>query len=168
MSTVHSFCIICQKSVRFRFCSPNPSLAHLLSTSDAHISDKELIGIGSASLGLSSCFDAPFRMWKCAFRLFLRLFCPLSTLFFALSCSYRLNLTLPSSRITVTRHRKKYGPLYFPDLWHEDPSILPAGQGRVMRKMPRNWWHLDFSMWTYQIGLFFFAIPLAIAPAIPL
>jgi len=68
----------------------------------------------------------------------------------------------------LTRHRKKYGPLYFPDLWHEDPSILPAGQGRVMRKMPRNWWHLDFSMWTYQIGLFFFAIPLAIAPAIPL
>ncbi|GAA5929838.1 uncharacterized protein JCM15063_004638 [Sporobolomyces koalae] len=35
-------------------------LPHIYTT----ISDKELIGIGSASLGLSSCFDAPFRMYK--------------------------------------------------------------------------------------------------------
>ncbi|GAA5823923.1 hypothetical protein JCM10212_005003, partial [Sporobolomyces blumeae] len=96
------------------------------------ISDKELIGIGSASLGLSSCFDAPLRFWR------------------------------------LTRWRKLYGPLYYADVEHLDPTYLPAGQGRVMRQMPRNWWHLDFSMWTYQIGLFFFAIPLAVAPAIPL
>ncbi|KAF4617127.1 hypothetical protein D9613_005783 [Agrocybe pediades] len=30
------------------------------------------------------------------------------------------------------------------------------------------WWHLDFSMWAYTIALLIFAIPLAIAPAIPL
>ncbi|GAA5998030.1 hypothetical protein JCM5350_005351 [Sporobolomyces pararoseus] len=99
---------------------------------DTNISDKELIGIGSASLGLSSCFDAPFRMYK------------------------------------LTRHRKLYGPLYIPDSDHLDPVHLPAGQGKLMRKLPRSWWHLDFTMWTYQIGLFFFAIPLAVAPAVPL
>ncbi|GAA5929840.1 uncharacterized protein JCM15063_004639 [Sporobolomyces koalae] len=68
----------------------------------------------------------------------------------------------------VTRGRKEYGPLYYPEHEHLDPVHLPAGQGKVLRKMPRNWWHLDFTMWTYQIGLFFFAIPLAVAPAVPL
>ncbi|GAA6017738.1 hypothetical protein JCM10207_000480 [Rhodosporidiobolus poonsookiae] len=94
------------------------------------LSDKELIGIGSAALGLSSCFDAPFRMWK------------------------------------LTRHRAKYGPLYYP--YAPDPAFEPAGKNRLMKVMPRSWWHLDFFMWTYQIGLLVFAIPLAIAPSIPL
>ncbi|GAA5863647.1 hypothetical protein JCM8547_003680 [Rhodosporidiobolus lusitaniae] len=94
------------------------------------LTDKELIGIGSAALGLSSCFDAPFRMWK------------------------------------LTRHRAKYGPLYYP--YSPDPAHEPAGKSKLMKNMPRSWWHLDFFMWTYQAGLFVFAIPLAIAPAIPL
>ncbi|GAA5972907.1 hypothetical protein JCM11641_003997 [Rhodosporidiobolus odoratus] len=94
------------------------------------ITDKELIGIGSAALGLSSCFDAPFRMWR------------------------------------LTRHRAKYGPLHYPAA--PDPAHQPAGKGRLMKNMPRSWWHLDFFMWTYQAGLFVFAVPLAIAPAIPL
>ncbi|GAA5985583.1 hypothetical protein JCM10908_007031 [Rhodotorula pacifica] len=94
------------------------------------ISDKELIGIGSAALGVSSCFDAPIRLWR------------------------------------LTRHRVKYGPLYYPFV--ADPAFEPAGTNRLMKKMPRSWWHLDFMMHTYTIALFFFAIPLAIAPAIPL
>ena len=117
------------------------SRIHCYLSIDSHVSDKELIGIGSASLGLSSCFDAPFRMWKCTFQLAL-------DVRFRSRHSHRRDLTFSIVWDPVTRHRKKYGPLYFPDLWHEDPSILPAGQGRVMRKMPRNWWHLDFSMWT--------------------
>ncbi|GAA6037519.1 hypothetical protein JCM8097_008234 [Rhodosporidiobolus ruineniae] len=95
-----------------------------------NLTDKELIGIGSAALGVSSCFDAPFRMWK------------------------------------LTRHRAKYGPLYYP--YAPDPAHEPAGKNRLMKQMPRSWWHLDFFMWTYQAGLFVFAVPLAIAPAIPL
>ncbi|ESK96181.1 hypothetical protein Moror_7255 [Moniliophthora roreri MCA 2997] len=71
------------------------------------ISDKELIGIGSAALGVSSCFDAPFRLYR------------------------------------LTRHRVTYGPL-----------------------ISDTWWHLDFTMWTYTLGLLVFAFPLAIAPAI--
>jgi hypothetical protein len=130
---LNSSCSICRKFVSF---FPSREVFSMYSrdfpTLDTNISDKELIGIGSASLGLSSCFDAPFRMYK------------------------------------LTRHRKKYGPLYIPDSEHLDPVHLPAGQGKMMRKLPRNWWHLDFSLWAYQIGLFFFAIPLAIAPAIPL
>ncbi|GAA5820984.1 hypothetical protein JCM11251_001908 [Rhodosporidiobolus azoricus] len=95
------------------------------------LSDKELIGIGSAALGLSSCFDAPFRMWK------------------------------------LTRHRAKYGPLYYPYA-PVDPALQPAEKKWLPKDMPRSWWHLDFFMWTYQAGLFLFAVPLAIAPAIPL
>lgn len=34
--------------------------------------------------------------------------------------------------------------------------------------MPRSWWYLDATMWMYQAGLFSMAVPLAIAPAIPL
>ncbi|GAA5882788.1 hypothetical protein JCM3774_006091 [Rhodotorula dairenensis] len=94
------------------------------------ISDEELIGIGSAALGVSSCFDAPIRVWR------------------------------------LTRHRVKYGPLYYPFM--SDPAFEPAGKNRLMKKMPRSWWHLDFMMHTYTIALFFFAIPLAVAPAIPL
>ncbi|GAA5956662.1 hypothetical protein JCM8115_000642 [Rhodotorula mucilaginosa] len=94
------------------------------------ISDEELIGIGSAALGVSSCFDAPIRVWR------------------------------------LTRHRVKYGPLYYPFV--ADPAFEPAGKNRLMKKMPRSWWHMDFMMHTYTIALFFFAIPLAVAPAIPL
>ncbi|GAA5892697.1 hypothetical protein JCM6882_000558 [Rhodosporidiobolus microsporus] len=94
------------------------------------LSDKELIGIGSAALGLSSCFDAPFRMWK------------------------------------LTRHRAKYGPLYYP--YAPDPAHQPAQKRWLPQNMPRSWWHLDFFMWVYQFGLFVFAVPLAIAPSIPL
>ncbi|POY75548.1 hypothetical protein BMF94_1451 [Rhodotorula taiwanensis] len=94
------------------------------------ISDEELIGIGSAALGVSSCFDAPIRVWR------------------------------------LTRHRVKYGPLYYPFM--VDPAHEPAGKNRLMKRMPKSWWHMDFMMHTYTIALFFFAIPLAVAPAIPL
>ncbi|GAA6019347.1 hypothetical protein JCM8202_000991 [Rhodotorula sphaerocarpa] len=94
------------------------------------ISDAELIGIGSAALGVSSCVDAPIRLWR------------------------------------LTRHRDKYGPLYYPFV--PDPAFEPAGTSRLMKRMPRSWWHLDFMMHTYTVALFFFALPLAIAPAIPL
>lgn len=68
-----------------------------------------------------------------------------------------------------------------------DPAFEPAGKNRLMRNIPRSWWfvpslpsfpypahtyaprrHLDFTMHTYTLALFTFAIPLAIAPAIPL
>lgn len=39
----------------------------LLVHTDTRLDDKELIGIGSAALGVSSCFDAPVRLWKRAF-----------------------------------------------------------------------------------------------------
>ncbi|KDR82524.1 hypothetical protein GALMADRAFT_237868 [Galerina marginata CBS 339.88] len=73
------------------------------------LSKKEVIGISSAALGISSCFDTPARLYR------------------------------------LVRYRRLYGPL---------------GSD--------TWWHLDFSMWTYTIALFIFAVPLAIAPAIPL
>ncbi|GAA5936489.1 hypothetical protein JCM3775_000834 [Rhodotorula graminis] len=94
------------------------------------ISDKELIGIGSAALGASSCFDAPFRMWR------------------------------------LTRHRAKYGPLHYP--FAPDPAFERAGKRWLPKDMPRSWWYLDATMWMYQAGLFSMAVPLAIAPAIPL
>jgi len=57
-----------------------------------------------------------------------------------------LYITLDRQTIpTVVRHRRTYGPL------GDDV-----------------WWHLDFSMWAYTVALLIFAIPLAIAPAIPL
>jgi len=65
------------------------------------------IGISSSALGLSSCFDAPFRFYK------------------------------------LMRERKVYGPLG-DDVWY----------------------HADFTMWTYQFCLTFFAIPLIIAPTV--
>ncbi|GAA5908294.1 hypothetical protein JCM5296_000509 [Sporobolomyces johnsonii] len=109
-----------------------PCLLYYLLRIYTPLDDKELIGIGSAALGISSCFDAPFRMWK------------------------------------LTRHRAKYGPLYYPDQAQNDPVYQPAGKIKPLALMPRNYWHLDFFMWTYTIGLFTFAIPLAVAPAVPL
>ncbi|GAA5847336.1 hypothetical protein JCM9279_000242 [Rhodotorula babjevae] len=41
-----------------------PCLLFYLIRDNTDVSDKELIGIGSAALGASSCFDAPFRMWR--------------------------------------------------------------------------------------------------------
>ncbi|BGP43564.1 hypothetical protein JCM10449v2_007605 [Rhodotorula kratochvilovae] len=107
-----------------------PCLLYYLLRIYTHLTDKELIGIGSAALGASSCFDAPFRVWK------------------------------------LTRHRAKYGPLYYP--FAPDPAYEPAGKRWIMKDMPRSWWHFDFTMWAYQFGLFSMAVPLAIAPAIPL
>ncbi|EMS23184.1 uncharacterized protein RHTO_07526 [Rhodotorula toruloides NP11] len=104
-----------------------PCLLYYLLRIYTRLDDKELIGIGSAALGVSSCFDAPR---------------------------------------TVLRHRAKYGPLYYP--YMADPAFEPAGKNRLMRNIPRSWWHLDFTMHTYTLALFTFAIPLAIAPAIPL
>lgn len=39
---------------------------------------------------------------------------------------------------SVTRHRAKYGPLYYPFM--ADPAFEPAGTNRLMKKMPRSWW----------------------------
>ncbi|BGP73898.1 hypothetical protein NBRC10513v2_007317 [Rhodotorula toruloides] len=107
-----------------------PCLLYYLLRIYTRLDDKELIGIGSAALGVSSCFDAPVRLWK------------------------------------LLRHRAKYGPLYYP--YMADPAFEPAGKNRLMRNISRSWWHLDFTMHTYTLALFTFAIPLAIAPAIPL
>ncbi|BGP27748.1 hypothetical protein Rt10032_c13g5094 [Rhodotorula toruloides] len=107
-----------------------PCLLYYLLRIYTHIDEKELIGIGSAALGISSCFDAPVRLWK------------------------------------LLRHRAKYGPLYYP--YVPDPAFEPAGTNRLMRNIPRSWWHFDFTMHTYNLALFTFAIPLAVAPAIPL
>ncbi|GJN94407.1 hypothetical protein Rhopal_007487-T1 [Rhodotorula paludigena] len=107
-----------------------PCLLYYLIQIYTDLSDKELIGIGSAALGVSSCFDAPFRVWK------------------------------------LTRHRAKYGPLYYP--YVADPAFEPAGKKWLPKQMPRSWWHMDFTMHTYHMGLFAMAVPLAIAPSIPL
>ncbi|TNY20404.1 hypothetical protein DMC30DRAFT_447119 [Rhodotorula diobovata] len=107
-----------------------PCLLYYLLRENTHLTDKELIGIGSAALGVSSCFDAPLRFWR------------------------------------LTRHRAKYGPLYYPHA--PDPAFEPAGKRWLPKEMPRSFWHLDFTMWCYQAGLFAMAVPLAIAPAVPL
>ncbi|KAF9474021.1 hypothetical protein BDN70DRAFT_345318 [Pholiota conissans] len=73
------------------------------------LSPKAVIGISSAALGISSCFDTPMRLYR------------------------------------LVRYRREFGPL---------------GND--------TWWYLDFSMWIYTVALLIFAIPLAIAPAIPL
>ncbi|BGP20150.1 hypothetical protein JCM10213v2_008285 [Rhodosporidiobolus nylandii] len=79
------------------------------------LSDESLIGIGSAVLGLSSCFDAPFRMYK------------------------------------LTRHRAKYGPLYYP--YAPDPAHQPAGNNRLMKNMPRSWWHLGANFFLFSFAM---------------
>ncbi|GAA6057098.1 hypothetical protein JCM3770_002079 [Rhodotorula araucariae] len=107
-----------------------PCLLYYLLRIYTSLTDKALIGIGSAALGASSCFDAPFRVWR------------------------------------LTKHRAKYGPLYYP--FAPDPAYEPAGTRWIMKDVPRSWWHFDFTMWAYQFGLFSMAVPLAIAPAIPL
>ncbi|KAF8158455.1 hypothetical protein B0H34DRAFT_708927 [Crassisporium funariophilum] len=86
-----------------------PCLLFYLLEEFTKMGPKTLIGISSAALGLSSCFDSPVRLFR------------------------------------LVKHRRVYGPL-----------------GSDV------WWHLDFSMWTYTFALLVFAIPLAIAPAIPL
>ncbi|KAM0748945.1 hypothetical protein T439DRAFT_327449 [Meredithblackwellia eburnea MCA 4105] len=86
-----------------------PCLLYYLLRIYTHLDDKELIGIGSAALGLSSCFDAPFRLYK------------------------------------LIKYHDKYGPLN-----------------------DCKWWHLDFFSHLYTIALLVFAVPLAVAPAVPL
>lgn len=39
---------------------------------------------------------------------------------------------------SVTRHRVKYGPLYYPFM--VDPAHEPAGKNRLMKRMPKSWW----------------------------
>lgn len=94
---------------------------------DTDLSDKELIGIGSAALGVSSCFDAPFRVWKrkspFAVAVVLRALYLVLTICFAME---------------VTRHRAKYGPLYYP--YVADPAFEPAGKKWLPKQMPRSWW----------------------------
>ncbi|KAI4525033.1 hypothetical protein K525DRAFT_252679 [Schizophyllum commune Loenen D] len=69
---------------------------------------RDVVGISSSALGLSSCFDAPMRLWK------------------------------------LTKHRTSFGPLN-----------------------STRWFHLDFSMWFYTTAMLVFAIPLIIAPTVP-
>jgi hypothetical protein len=103
----------------------NPDAGSLLA--DTKISDEELIGIGSAALGVSSCFDAPIRVWRREY----------STGNPSARGSKELTLEC-ARRVTVTRHRVKYGPLYYPFV--ADPAFEPAGKNRLMKKMPRSWW----------------------------
>lgn len=135
--------------------STSPQLLYYLLRENTHLTDKELIGIGSAALGVSSCFDAPLRFWRRACLPFL-----------CLPSSSASMLTLHLLSSTVTRHRAKYGPLYYPHA--PDPAFEPAGKRWLPKEMPRSFWHLDFTMWCYQAGLFAMAVPLAIAPAVPL
>lgn len=66
--------------------------------------------------------------------------------------------------------------LYRRTTYYSIPSILPlthlpslsSGLKRFGPLGNDTWWYLDFSMWTYTVALLIFAIPLAIAPAVPL
>lgn len=113
-----------------------PCLLYYLLLTYTSLSEQGAIGIASASLGISSCFDSPFRLYKCKLKFIIvtvRVHRRQGKCLFH-ECYHK-----------VVRYRKKFGPL-----------------------IDDVWWHLDFFMWTYTIALFFFAIPLAIAPAIPL
>lgn len=101
-------------------------LTHRTLYSVTKLTPKEVIGISSAALGISSCFDSPMRLYR-------------------RTTYHSIPNVLLSTYLLVIRHRKRFGPL---------------GND--------TWWYLDFSMWTYTVALLIFAIPLAIAPAVPL
>jgi len=109
-------------------------------------------GISSATLGISSSFDNPFRMWKCEWTKSSR--GATKAHYVRLGSAPHLDSTnllnfsvvLASTfcPTIVWKHRDLYGPL------NDDVT-----------------WHLDFTMHLYSFALFpIFAIPLAISSSL--